>query len=262
MLAAPPDRIRYLYVLIVIIKHNENYASDCTDCTQFIPYCCGRGWAALLAGFDVAKDPSLFGKMLKRAPFMFYVNPPRIGDDDLSHVVDSDVSATASGFVAYGALSVLHLLRAQNFPDLDKLVRTQPSILLVDTSEVKSRAEFLVNLFLENMPSIADATAQHNDPKNSDNGLDRDLTQAVAASRDFARPSAKVAKKPKSAFATSQVVYATQETDLKKLSVNGKVSQEFSEVSVDEKVSNQHLAHDMLGALLLTYPAVLAIDHS
>jgi hypothetical protein len=145
---------------------------------------------------------------------------------------------------------------------LDKLVRTQPSILLVDTSEVKSRAEFLVNLFLENMPSIADATAQHYDPRNSDNGLDRDLTQAVAASRDFARPSAKVSKKPKSAFATSQVVYATQETDMKKLYVGRKVSQEFSEVSEDEKVSNQHLAHDMLGALLLTYPAVLAIDHS
>lgn len=204
---------------------------------------------------------------------MFYVNPPRIGDDDLSHVVDSDVSATASGFVAYGALSVLHLLRAQNFPDLDKLVRTQPSILLVDTSEVKSRAEFLINLFLENMPSIADATGQHFDPKNNDNGLDRDLTQAVATSRDFARniarPSAKAAKKPKSAFATSQVVYAAQEVDVKKLSTGGvlgsqKVNQDssFCEVSEDEKVSNQHLAHDMLGALLLTYPAVLAIDHS
>jgi hypothetical protein len=42
---------------------------------------------ALLEGFGIATTPALFGKMLKRAPFMFYVNPPKIGDDDISHVV-------------------------------------------------------------------------------------------------------------------------------------------------------------------------------
>lgn len=108
-----------------------------------------RGWRSLLEGFGIAKDPALFGKMLKRAPFMYNMNPPKVGDEDLSHVVDSDASTTASGFVAYGALKVLELLSSQKFPDLDKIIRTQPWILLVDVSEVSARATFLYNLFAD-----------------------------------------------------------------------------------------------------------------
>lgn len=108
-----------------------------------------RGWRSLLEGFGIAKDPTLFGKMLKRAPFMYYLNPPKVGDEDLSHVVDINASTTASGFVTYGALKVLELLSMQRFPDLDKIIRTQPSILLVDVNEVSARATFLYNLFAE-----------------------------------------------------------------------------------------------------------------
>jgi len=117
MLAAPPDRV--------------------------------RGWRSLLEGFGIAKDPALFGKMLKRAPFMYYLNPPKVGDEDLSGVVDSNASTTASAFVTYGALKVLEILSSQNFPDLDKIIRTQPSILLVDVNEVSARATFLYDLFAE-----------------------------------------------------------------------------------------------------------------
>lgn len=211
--------------------------------------------------------------MLKRSPFMFYVNAPKIGDEDLSHVVDRDVSATASGFVAYGALSVLQLLSAQNFPDLDKLVRTQPSILLVDTSEVKLRAEFLVNLFLENMPSIADTAAQNSDLSTLDNGLDLELSHAPTTSSEGVKSAAKSKfqkNKSKNLFASSQVVYAAQEIDRKKSYSTGTFGSlrlnedlgSYDEVSANEPNSNQHLAHDMLGALLLTYPAVLSVNHA
>lgn len=215
----------------------------------------------------------MFGKMLRRAPFMFYVNAPKLQDDDLSHVVDSDVSATASGFVAYGALSVLQLLKSQNFPDLDKLVRTQPLILLVDTSEVKQRAEFLVNLFLENMPSIADTAAKNAVNRNSDNGLDRDLSDAIIASREGARINAKasrIIKKPKNSIVTTQVVCNAQQIDPEVSLLTGTYGSAHAEddlkydevASAGAVVSNQHLAHDMLGGLLLTYPAVLSINHS
>ena len=149
---------------------------------------------------------------------MFYVNPPGLGDDNLSHVVDCDVSATASGFVAYEALNVLQLLKAQNFPDLDKIVRTQPSILLVDPKEVKSRAEFLLNMFVENMPSIADSAANNIVIMNGDNGLERDLSNVISIARNGQndlRSASKMIKKSKSIIATSQVVFATQEIDHK-----------------------------------------------
>ena len=238
MLAAPPDRI--------------------------------RGWAALLAGFGIATEPALFGKMLKRAPFMFYVNPPGLGDDDLSHVVDCDVSATASGFVAYAALNVLQLLKAQNFPDLDKIVRTQPSILLVDPKEVKSRAEFLLNMFVENMPSIADAASKNVDISIGDNGLESELTNTITITRagqqNDLRSASKIMKRSKSIIATSQVVFATQEIDQKTSLATGTFGSayesNYDEVSESETDLNLHAAHDMLGALLLTYPAVLSINHA
>jgi hypothetical protein len=84
---------------------------------------------------------------------MLYVNAPQVTDDNLPDRIHNDDSTADSGFVAYGALCVLQLLRAQNFPDLDKIVRTQPSILLVDSSELRARINFLSNLFSENLPS-------------------------------------------------------------------------------------------------------------
>lgn len=201
---------------------------------------------------------------------MFYVNPPGLGDDDLSHVVDCDVSATASGFVAYAALNVLQLLKAQNFPDLDKIVRTQPSILLVDPKEVKSRAEFLLNMFVENMPSIADSAVKNIDNTIGDNGLQHDLTNTISITRteqqnDF-RSASKIMKKSKSIIATSQVVFATREIDQKTSLATGTFGSayesSYDEVYQSEPDRNLHAAHDMLGALLLTYPAVLSINHS
>ena len=201
---------------------------------------------------------------------MFYVNPPGLGDDDLSHVVDCDVSATASGFVAYAALNVLQLLKAQNFPDLDKIVRTQPSILLVDPKEVKSRAEFLLNMFVENMPSIADSAVKNIENTIGDYGLQHDLTNTISITRteqqnDF-RSASKIMKKSKSIIATSQVVFATREIDQKTSLATGTFGSayesSYDEVYQSEPDRNLHAAHDMLGALLLTYPAVLSINHS
>jgi hypothetical protein len=122
MLAAPPDRI--------------------------------KGWWSLLSGFGVATTPALFGKMLRKAPFMFYINPPNIFDnEDRDYIPDDDVSATASGFVVYESLRVLQLLQALEIPDLDKVVRTQPTILLVHSTEINSRISFLFNLCLDNAAS-------------------------------------------------------------------------------------------------------------
>ena len=108
-----------------------------------------RGWQSLLDGYDVARKPGLFWKLLKKAPFMFYVNPPAINDIDLT-MIPGDASATASGFVAYEALKVLGLVNSLRLSDMDKVIRTQPMLLLENSEEVNKRINFLLNLFLEN----------------------------------------------------------------------------------------------------------------
>jgi hypothetical protein len=107
-----------------------------------------RGWMALLRGYGVAVRPELFGKLLRRAPFMFYVNAPALNDIDNS-MIPEDASTTASGFVAYEALKVLDLIDSICIKDMDKVVRTQPLILLESSAEVRRRINFFLNLFME-----------------------------------------------------------------------------------------------------------------
>ena len=108
-----------------------------------------RGWQSLLEGYNVARKPGLFWKLLKKAPFMFYVNPPAINDIDLT-MIPGDASTTASGFVAYETLKVLTLIDSLKLSDMDKVIRTQPLLLLENSDEVRKRINFLLNLFLEN----------------------------------------------------------------------------------------------------------------
>ena len=113
------------------------------------------GWSNLLHCFDIAKGRGLFGKLLRRAPFMYYLNPPLVHDDSplSDHEIQYDnVSTTASSFVAYESLRVLQFLRDQDYPDLDKIVRTQPLILLAKKEEITARAEFLFDLFVDTLP--------------------------------------------------------------------------------------------------------------
>ena len=85
---------------------------------------------------------------------MFYVNPPAINDIDLT-MIPGDASATASGFVAYEALQVLGLVNSLRLSDMDKVIRTQPMLLLENSEEVRQRINFLLKLFLENSSSAS-----------------------------------------------------------------------------------------------------------
>ena len=105
---------------------------------------------ALLNGFGIAENPQLFGKMLRKAPFMLYINPPKIDDEDTSNLIENETAIPSTSFIACGALKVLQLLKSQNFPDLDKIVRSQPTILLTDPLEISARIKFLSDMFLEN----------------------------------------------------------------------------------------------------------------
>lgn len=121
-----------------------------------------RGWMHLLAAYGVAAGPGQFGKYIRRAPFMFNLNAPHILDDgplssrsssSLSSSSSSDdlqCSTTASEYVAYDALQVLDLLWDLRVGDLDKVMRTQPSLLLTEVAALKERVNYLCHLLLQN----------------------------------------------------------------------------------------------------------------
>jgi hypothetical protein len=172
--------------------------------------------------------------------------------------VSSDVSTTASGFVAYEVMNVLQLLRAQNFPDLDKIVRTQPSILLVDTTEVMARANFLFNLFAESLPSVSRAKIDDDADQVSSGfflyGLEKEVFSKEKKSSSTAGNAANLMSKRESIFAS------VNNLNVYERSSNNDQLGSFEEIKPSVS-ANQHPAHDMLGALLLTYPAVLSINH-
>jgi hypothetical protein len=120
-----------------------------------------RGWMHLLAAYGVAAGPGQFGKYIRRAPFMFNLNAPHILDDgplsspsssSLSSSSSDDLqcSTTASEYVAYDALQVLDLLWDLRVGDLDKVMRTQPSLLLTEVAALKERVNYLCHLLLQN----------------------------------------------------------------------------------------------------------------
>eukprot|EP00607_Mallomonas_marina_P005226 CAMPEP_0182434190 /NCGR_PEP_ID=MMETSP1167-20130531/68249_1 /TAXON_ID=2988 /ORGANISM="Mallomonas Sp, Strain CCMP3275" /LENGTH=480 /DNA_ID=CAMNT_0024623765 /DNA_START=277 /DNA_END=1719 /DNA_ORIENTATION=+ len=104
-----------------------------------------HGWRSLLEGFGVATEKRLFGKLLRKAPFMMYVNPPSLFDQEETQPYNDNVSVTASGFIVYEALRILQLLQEQGFSSrcIDRIVRSSPSLLLSDSSVLRQRLVML-----------------------------------------------------------------------------------------------------------------------
>ena len=94
---------------------------------------------------------------------MFNLNAPHILDDgplsspsssSFSSSDDLQCSTTASEYVAYDALQVLDLLWDLRVGDLDKVMRTQPSLLLTEVAVLKERVNYLCHLLLQNASII------------------------------------------------------------------------------------------------------------
>ena len=113
-----------------------------------------RGWQGLLHSFGVATEPHTFGKLLQRAPYMFYIDPPSVLDTFSPDFGDSqvkDATTTAGKYFVFEALENLHILRGLRSKDLDRIVRTEPHVLLEKPEELKQRLDFLLGLFRENV---------------------------------------------------------------------------------------------------------------
>lgn len=100
-----------------------------------------RGWMTLLQHYGIAVRPNLFGKMLRRGTFMFYLDPPFLFESI------HDIPPKSNTDVAYEATSILNLLTSYHIPDLDKIIRTQPLILVTPLKEIQKRINFLIAMF-------------------------------------------------------------------------------------------------------------------
>ena len=119
MLAAPPDRI--------------------------------AGWKALIQNYGIARSPTLFAKLLSKATYMFYIDPPLIWDSDEYNerkIVRAAVDP-AEGTIAYKSIRILKLLHGLKLYDMDKTIRTQPFLLLEDEQEVYARIVALKGIFAD-----------------------------------------------------------------------------------------------------------------
>ena len=114
-----------------------------------------RGWQSLLHNYGIALEPELFGSMLRKASYMFYINPPLVFDEEkqtlLNQMKLTSSSTSTSGSIAYSALQVLELFRATGMSVLcvDRVVRSSPMLLLENSELIKQRLSFLHGLLLE-----------------------------------------------------------------------------------------------------------------
>lgn len=103
-----------------------------------------------MTSFGVATaSPQLFGKMLRRAPFMFNIDPPSVFDCDPINIVSEATHTTSNGFFAYNALAVLQEVSKFQLRDMDKIIRSDPKILMVESTEVAKRLSFLLGIYSE-----------------------------------------------------------------------------------------------------------------
>lgn len=96
----------------------------------------------------------MFGKMLKKAPYMLHLDAPSTAEEKRNAIsrVEHRNTATSGNHIACNSLQILQLLSSLDLPDLDKVVRSQPLLLLADIQEVNARVDFLLTLCNEIKP--------------------------------------------------------------------------------------------------------------
>lgn len=125
-----------------------------------------NGWRNLLAHFGVGNKGGStdFCSLLRRSPFMYYVDASSVASVGIS----VDLGSAADYMQAIGQsqpigrldacdishtstitepLEVLRFLWELRLPDLDKIIRSRPDILLTDVDELLSRVNSLYEMF-------------------------------------------------------------------------------------------------------------------
>ena len=155
-------------------------------------------------------------------------------------------STTASGYVSYDTLGVLTYLRslfpysaadhssASSSSPMDKVVRTQPNILLAKPRDIRARVRFLVSTVLQ--PTVA-----------------ANIRQLVVLQEEQASFESFISLADKYLAGNSNTTTTTTTTTTSTTSSSEKVDN-------DPKIMRKKAEMNALLALILAYPAVLSID--
>lgn len=242
------DVQRTIEALVEVGYSTTNLVNDCMRFPSMLaaPPDRLKGWKSLLENFGIADDPKLFGSLLKRAPYMFYLDPPFVHDmfgADFSRT-SGGVTTSASSSFLFEALEVLQYLDTLNLYDMDKLIRAEPQILVESTVVLQGRVEFMMALFME----LWDSEQSRNDKSDTSStstttltidqgGLEQevDLTQGQGQGQ---------------AFVTAPLGTAWE----------GAESSDKSSVQYEYPQQQVDTAKDWLRALLQSYPAVISLD--
>jgi len=172
---------------------------------------------------------------------------------DTSHIPVDNVSTTVSGYVVYESLRILQFLESLNIPDLDKVVRTQPKILMSTVQEVSASALFLYSLFLET--SVASSQFVKVDVLTNDGNIPEDILAGTERSMITRRPSTVISRN--TLFSTDVLSTSGAVAKIWKSPIRQSDAANVADVDND----CEKKAYEMLCAMLLTFPAVLSINH-
>lgn len=197
-----------------------------------------------MTSFGIASGPNQFGAFLRKAPFMFNLNPPQIFDEDKTNIPVTGISTTASDYVVYSSLKVLHLLWDLKIPDLDKIIRTDPSLLLVSVDELEARINFLLNIL--SGPAVST--------------IAESLTNSSSAPHNYYDTTIGGDSSTTDDSVEGEFVEKGENV------VGDRIRKEFGDVKLDtvsskEELSNILYTHKQLVAVVLNYPKVLSVDH-
>ena len=243
MLAAPPDRI--------------------------------AGWMALIQNYGIARSPTLFSKLLSKATYMFYIDPPLIWDSDASYnekKIGNAAVDRSEGTVAYKSIRIIRLLQGLKLHDLDKTIRTQPFLLLEDEQEVYARIVALKGIFADCETSdvrrrrvkVKTSITKNNDIATSTgainanvNGNDNDSSSSDHVNNmmdgDEEDQTVTVAKDVLKTDDLNIVVDFVDEGE--------NAHKHEQQVEMVEEDSADGRVLKSLRSMITTYPAVLSIDH-
>lgn len=237
-----------------------------------------RGWKYLLSNFGVAQDSLAFAKMLQRAPFMYYTDPPQYHDEDLADRINDKLSVNAGGYIVYEALRVLRVIDSLHLEDMDKVVRTQPDLLMTSADEVALRIKFLLGLFLENQ---VESQAMESLAVESQLEAPFGVPKVGVLPMPVPLPVPQVSHNSYSAYLTDNSDTSKENVTLEKhmysvedrlkcyegkddkfvrSEVGTTTQSEVNYADKDEDVDGENNALKMFRSMLSTYPAVLSLD--
>lgn len=99
--------------------------------------------------------PRSFSSLLRKAPFLFYLDPPHSPSEFLSFFSSEAIGDSDSQQVlSHRIVTNLDYLSTLRLPDLDKIIRSEPSLLLQHSDEIASRIAVLVDIVQQGKDEI------------------------------------------------------------------------------------------------------------